>query len=525
MLKMFLGFVVSVVVLLASAYVVSPTYAASANIILTQIQAGGIGAATQEFVVIYNNSPEDVDITGWCVTNKSDVRFSCFTPPLSGQAMYLPAYKYAVIVSSSLASLLPAGTATSAYIPTNQSSGSMTGSSDTVSLVDHMGIVVDSHSWTIPIVAGMQFERHTSGSPVTYQDTDAASDWSIAPSAPLPVGETYIDTTIADVCSNLEGDQLVLPAGKEINEAGECIDKVIMQLVITEVLPNAIGSDAGQEFIELYNPNNTPVALSAYKLHVGPTHENSYDFPIGVVIQSHGYQSFSNSDIPFSLLNSSSRVLLTLQDETVISETTVYEDPIDGYSWALINDVWQYTNQPTPGLANLVLDPSLSIGASTPEPCAVNQYRSPETNRCRNIATSIVTPCKDNQYRSEETGRCRNIATDTKTITPCEANEERSIETNRCRKIVIAATAAPCKEGQERNPDTNRCRTITKMPSANYGVLGAETKNSGNWYVFAAVGGIVLLALGYAIWEWHDEVGKFMSKWLSTIRQFARLRK
>jgi hypothetical protein len=63
------------------------------------------------------------------------------------------------------------------------------------------------------------------------------------------------------------------------------------------------------------------------------------------------------------------------------------------------------------------------------------------------------------------------------------------------------------------------------MPSADYGVLGAETKSGGNWYVWATVGGVVLLALGYAVWEWHVEMKTFFHNQYVRILRFARLRK
>ena len=183
---------------------------------------------------------------------------------------------------------------------------------------------------------------------------------------------------------------------------------------------------------------------------------------------------------------------------------------------------------PTPGADNVATVAGVAVEELTlPTPCAVNQYRNPDTGRCRLIASAgpALTPCKDGQYRSEETNRCRNIAADANVLAPCDAGEERNAETGRCRKIVVAVVAAACKEGQERNPDTNRCRTVTKMPAAGYAVLGAKTENTGSWYALAAIGGIVLLAVGYAIWEWHDEIGKFFTKWLDRLRLLVRLRK
>jgi len=532
MLKVFLGFVVSVVVLLSSAYVPLMThraYATSAIVLITRIQAGGVGAATQEFIVIYNNSPEEVEISGWCLTNKTNAPIACFNPPSSGQAMYLPPYKHAVVVSSAFSLLISSESVSLSYTPLSQSSGSITGSSDSISLIDHTGALIDRHSWTSSISAGMQFERRGSGTPFIYEDSDMAIDWSITVSGMLPLSEIEIDTTIVDVCSNIEGVQTILPIGKETNLNGECIDQEMTPLYITEMLPNAVGGDAGQEFIEFYNPNDEPVALDNYTLFVGPQFDDSYSFP-SATIQPHNYLAFTYADIPFTLLNSSSRVLLALGvDGIVVSEAPAYVDPKEGQSWALVNDEWQYTNQLTPGSENLamyVTNTVLDVDEA-PQPCAPNQYRSPETNRCRLISsgTAAATPCKDGQYRSEETNRCRNIVNDTKIITPCDEDEERNPETNRCRKLVAASIPASCKEGQERNPDTNRCRTITKMPNADYGVLGTQTKNEGSWYAWIAVGGILVLAAVYAVWEWHSEISKFARIQYVRVLRFARLRK
>jgi len=537
MLKVVLGFVVSVVVLLASAYAPLMTlwaYATSANspgnssgVLITQIQAGGIGAATQEYIVLYNNSTEDVDISGWCLTNKTNAHIACFNAPGSSYRTYLPAFRHAVIVSAAFGATLPVGAASLTYVPLSQSSGSITGSTDTISLIDHMGTVIDRHSWTTALAAGMQYERHGSGSPLVYQDTDALSDWMVSVPGVLAQNEVQVDMAIVDACLNIEGIQLSPPVDTEIDALGNCVPREIIQLNMSEILPNAIGADTGQEFIEVFNPNTFAVDLSGYALYVGPNFENKYNFPAGSIIEPLAYRSFSNTEIPFTLLNSSGRVGIGLSDSpAIMSETPSYTDPKEGQSWASIDGAWAYTNRPTPGLKNILMaEDSVDIASSsTPQPCAANQFRSPETNRCRLITTvgAAVTACKNGQYRSEETNRCRNIASDVHAVTACDVGEERNLETNRCRKVAVLSVSAACKEGQERNPDTNRCRTAVKMPSAEYGVLGAKAKNGGDWYVFAAVGGVLLLAVGYAIWEWREEIKKFTAGFFRRIRRFAR---
>lgn len=530
MIKVFLSIFLGVVLCAVGLYVflVAPkANAASTGIVMTRIQAGGNGAATQEFIVLYNNSDDEVDISGWCLTNKNSTTIACFTVA-PGEARYLPSHAHAAVVSNSYASLNAAVVPTVSYAPISQSSGSITGSADTISLLDHTGTLVDRQSWTTSLAAGMQFERRSTGAPGVYQDTDAAADWNMTQSGVLPNDETVVDTTSVDICPNIDAIQLLLPVGKEINAVGECVDQVVVQIEVTEILPNAVGTDAGNEFIELYNPNDFAVQLSDYVLYVGPQLNEKYALPIGVTIGAHEYKSFTNNDINFNLLNTSSKVLLALKNGIVVSEVLPYQSPKEGQSWAFIDGMWQYTDYPTPGRENVFLvDDILAEIVSTQKPCAVNQYRSLETGRCRLLSTlgAVVTPCKDGQYRSEETNRCRNIASETKTVTPCVEGQERNMETNRCRKIAVAATATPCKAGQERNPDTNRCRTVTKMSSAGYAVTNANANNSGSGYVFAAVGGVLLLALGYAVWEWHYEIGKFFRTAYGRVGKFAHLRK
>lgn len=69
------------------------------------------------------------------------------------------------------------------------------------------------------------------------------------------------------------------------------------------------------------------------------------------------------------------------------------------------------------------------------------------------------------------------------------------------------AELLPCDEGYERNPATNRCRKVrdTNVLGAGYPV---EPYNEGanaaaSWWV---IGGIAVLALGYAGWEWRREI-------------------
>ena len=357
---------------------------------------------------------------------------------------------------------------------------------------------------------------------------------------------------LLDICPNLEGEQPVLPDGMIFDQTCACVLTTSAPpsstspdegdqsdapgdttppdnqppsagstsdtppvstddgLIVNELLPNPSGSDTGNEFIELFNGGSQTVHLSDYKLQIMSSSATTNVTLPNLTIAAGDYLALYNDALNFTLVNTTGQVgLVRLSDGKIISQSNVYQVAGDGMAWALIKGEWQYTNVPTPNAANLSsVTVLLASDVSAVKPCAANQYRNPETNRCRLIAVATTpTPCKDGQYRSEETGRCRSIAADANAVTPCGAGEERNPDTNRCRKIVAATagTLKPCKAGQERNPDTNRCRAVKTMPDADYSVLAAKTTKSVS-YVWWIVAAVVVGASAYAVWEWHEEI-------------------
>jgi hypothetical protein len=498
MLKYIRGLILVVAVLVSNAYV-PPAYAASATVMITHIQAGGAGAALQELIILYNNSTEEINITGWCLKNKTNEVLACFQPEHPTYGFYLAGKSYATIGSMELAQTLQPIGLSIVYIPMNGSSGGIVGSSDTIKVVDQAGMLVDSHSWTTGLTGGTMLARKLNTESSTYVDTDHSSDWQVSTLQNIPIDGVQYRGEIIDFCPNIEDVQTEVPEGLEIKWDGQCLPPPL-PLLITELLPNVSGSDVGKEFIELYNPNDYEISLDDYSINVGVSFEDPYHFPAGSVIAPKSYRTFDNAVMVYSLLNSSSRVQL-LRSIEVLYETPSYMDPDEDTSWALINGMWQYTNQLTPGAENRTSSlPGITNNVpkvSSLKPCAANQYRHSETNRCRRIIVAAApTSCKQGQYRSKET--------------------------NRCRKLAVSAVPAPCKEGQERNPETNRCRNIVAITQADYAVLGTQTSSNGSWYIWVAISGLILAALGYAVWEWRYELRKLL---VTISARFARKHK
>ncbi len=147
--------------------------------------------------------------------------------------------------------------------------------------------------------------------------------------------------------------------------------------------------------------------------------------------------------------------------------------------------------------------------------CNPGYIRNPTTGRCRKITAtnSKQVICKPGQYRNPATGRCRALAGG-KTTAICKTGYYRNPATGRCKKLGGSTRKlAPCKQGWERNPATNRCRKITaksKMPTAGYKVENSPSPQSS--MVWWAAGGIGILAVSYAGWEWRNEIGRWLRR-------------
>jgi hypothetical protein len=477
--------------------------ASSSNLIIDQIQAGAVGAATQEYIALYNNSDQAVDVTGWCLSSKNTPRFGCLTATQDGERLFVGPRGYITIASDAFA---VAGSYTpDVLFPTvNKTSGSITGSSDIVSLMDTAGQVIDRIEWTTALDAGSVLQRQVVTDTDQHIDTDSASDLVKSKLVVIPQSGLYEVVTVIDVCNNIVGlqstlpDNMVtdstgacsdapldlcpnlpdrqsdLPLNNVINTDGDCVQDVCQNLdgiqanvpdgyvatdficqqrmprdalLLTELLPNVSGDDTGREFIELYNPNDLRLALGVYRLVIGGNNGKVYTFPDGSFIEPHAYYVLTNREINYTLTNTGSQVQLLDDTGLVIDQTLPYIDAKDDTAWALIDGEWQYTNRPTPGAPNLNVEHAPVLATST------DLVADPAT----------LAPCEEGKYRNPVTNRCRTITVDVPVLTACSDGEYRNQETNRCRKIAttLGASLTPCKDDQYRSEETHRCRSIT----------------------------------------------------------------
>lgn len=532
------------------------TVIGSDSLVISSLQVGPVGGLSNEFIELYNNNPNKIEITNWCMkyASASSTNWSnkvCFTPENTFIHFFIPGHSSIFLSAKEFNPVMKSDW---------QFSATMSAIGGHIKLVDNTDNEIDRVGWgtatyaesespAIVINDGRVINRKVIGD--VFQDTDNNLDdfYLALPKSNYTYGsiievqdicQNIIDIQESippdmvlnsnnqcvippkDLCPNTPEMDLVIPVGYLLDERGDCQkdiclntpeleislppNKIIYEnncydkplpLQITELLPNAIGSDNGNEFIEIYNPNNVEISLLDYVFYLSSDYDHFYSFPVGVYIEPGKYLSFLNDDLNFNLTNVNGVSVRLMSLGKIIDETPVYENASDGMAWALINNVWQYTNQPTPNKINLSSLVEADIKVIVP------------------VVT--IAPCKDGQYRSEETHRCRNIVSDVVDLVPCAEGQERNPATNRCRNITTAVLGEndlkPCDIGQERNPETNRCRNIIAavIPVADYAPEQVDIQQTDytSWYIIAGLG---VVAIGYGAWEWRVEFGRIFKK-------------
>lgn len=137
-----------------------------------------------------------------------------------------------------------------------------------------------------------------------------------------------------------------------------------MAPVVNELLPNPASpqTDADDEFIELYNPNDSNFDLSGFKLAFGSKSPRKYTFPEGTVLKPKQFRAFTSGDTSISLSNTEAQVWLLDPNEQVISQSEPYAKAKDGQAWALDNGKWVWTSNPSPNEMNTISPTGGSTG-------------------------------------------------------------------------------------------------------------------------------------------------------------------
>src|SRR3989344_1705382 len=148
-------------------------------------------------------------------------------------------------------------------------------------------------------------------------------------------------------------------------------------IFISEFLPDPEGLDNDNEFIEIFNNEETPINLTDWQLDDAEGGSRPYKIPEGAIIKPGQYLAFFRTETKLALNNSNDAVRLLTPSGQIV-DLAEYEDTKQNFSFVLDeNFSWHQTDTPTPGEINFLNEEKNEaeektktpqvLGTSTPE--------------------------------------------------------------------------------------------------------------------------------------------------------------
>jgi len=149
------------------------------------------------------------------------------------------------------------------------------------------------------------------------------------------------------------------PSEEPVTESIEAVFALpALPLRINEILPDPVApqTDAEDEWIEIYNPNEEEVSLKDYKLQTGSSFSYSHTFA-EVIIPAGDYISVSSGGTSLVLSNSGGAVRLLDPLGGVMDILASYPDVEAGEAYAFDGSGWGWTTTPTRDAENVITQP------------------------------------------------------------------------------------------------------------------------------------------------------------------------
>lgn len=129
-------------------------------------------------------------------------------------------------------------------------------------------------------------------------------------------------------------------------------------IYINEFLPSPAGSDKDNEWIEIYNSNNSPVDISGWTIN--DNSKKSFSFPPNTFISKQSYLVIPRATTGMAL-NNDADTLRFSYPENILIEEIKYEKAKEGYSASRKQDLsFIWTKNPTPSAPNIISGENIS---------------------------------------------------------------------------------------------------------------------------------------------------------------------
>ncbi len=234
---------------------------------------------------------------------------------------------------------------------------------------------VDSVNWSKPSATGtttaaldLRKESATMNYALWYHDPSLTKPWRVGNMTGCTLTLAPLtNETVTETVNWVQAAIEPLAVIENINEVESTPDNEaipgenigLAPPLITELLPNPVGTgtDSSDEFVELYNSNDTVFNLSGFTLQTGLATKHNYVFAPGTTIPAKSFRAFYVTETSLSMSNTSGQATLLDKSGTIVAQSDPYDSAPDGQAWSLANGTWYWTTKPTAGVTNVIAQP------------------------------------------------------------------------------------------------------------------------------------------------------------------------
>jgi beta-lactamase superfamily II metal-dependent hydrolase len=242
-----------------------------ANVVFSEIYYDTIGTdSKEEWIELYNNATSTVDISGWTITDNNGTG-ATYTIP-AGQTMAPGSYFTIAKNSRGFNKLYGYDADLYGDIPALNNDG------DTLILKNASGVEQDAVAWEGGASAGIPAGWGSSSLPA------ASTGESIERTDPAVDTDTYADWSTAPNNGN--------PQTQGSSPGGSAV-------VFSEVYYDTIGTDADEEWIELYNNSDSTVDIGGWTITDNNGTGGTYTIAAGETIAAYSYYTLARNSTGF----------------------------------------------------------------------------------------------------------------------------------------------------------------------------------------------------------------------------------
>jgi len=164
-------------------------------------------------------------------------------------------------------------------------------------------------------------------------------------------------------------------------------------VIISEFMPNPLGEDEENEWIELFNQSDQIANLTSWQLDDQEDGSSPFIFPANSLIAPEQFLVIRRPISKISLNNDQDQVRLIYPDGSLATEVSYAGENEQGFSVAFDNLDYFWTKIPTPGSANIISSIGLenenkNISSNNPQPIIEQAQETPEILAKVNLSQS-----------------------------------------------------------------------------------------------------------------------------------------